>query len=251
MNGFTKHRRYVVGLIAVLLGLLVATRASARPGFTVNPRIFSPDSRPFGKSYGEWSAAWWQWSFSIPAPMNPLLDDTGANCGQGQSGPVWFLAGKLCVTPNCTVLSATRRCDVPAGKALFFPIANSEADNLGVDPALDEAQLRLAAKGSMDGVTTMACTVDGALVRGLRSSATTRYRVVSPVFAYTIPDNNIYQALGAPFGSQTIPGAVADGVFLMLAPLPAGRHDIRFTATFMNGLALDITYRLSVAGARE
>jgi hypothetical protein len=248
MNNRTKHRRSVVGLIAVLLGLLVVTRASARPGFTLNPRILPPDSRPFGKTYGEWSAAWWQWSFSIPAPANPLLDDTGANCGQGQSGPVWFLAGKLCVEPNCTVLTATRTCTVPAGKALFFPIANTEADNLGVDPALSTAKLRLAAKESMDGVTNMTCTVDGALVQGLNSSMTTRYRVVSPVFAYAIPDNNIYQALGAPFGPQSVPGAVADGVFLMLAPLSAGRHDIRFTATFMNGLALDITYHLSVVG---
>ena len=32
-------------------------------------------------------------AFSIPSKDSPALDKTGENCGIGQSGPVWFLAG--------------------------------------------------------------------------------------------------------------------------------------------------------------
>src|SRR5262249_9630524 len=83
--------------------------------------ILSPDSRPYGRTYGEWSATWWQWAFSIQTPDNPLLDETGAKCGVGQSGPVFFLAGVINVSG-----SAERTCSVPSGRALFFPILNFE-----------------------------------------------------------------------------------------------------------------------------
>ena len=41
-----------------------------------------PPGRPaYGKTYGAWSAAWWQWAYSIPVPSNPLFDSTGVLCG--------------------------------------------------------------------------------------------------------------------------------------------------------------------------
>jgi hypothetical protein len=53
-------------------------------------------AKVFGKIYGEWSAAWWQWAVSIPASESPVLltdDDLNFDCSLGQHGPVWFLAG--------------------------------------------------------------------------------------------------------------------------------------------------------------
>ncbi|MGH9839382.1 MAG: hypothetical protein ACREEM_11425, partial [Blastocatellia bacterium] len=199
----------------------------------------------FGHTYGEWSAKWWQFVFSIPAPDNPLLNDD--KCSAGQSGKVWFLTGKLCIGVGCPpVLNVVRTCTIPSGTALFFPIANSEADNLGVVPPLSLEQLREFARLGQDGVLSMTAEIDGRTVNGLDPAISSPYRVVSPVFDYTIPDNNIYQALGLPFGAQTVHGAVADGAFLMLAPLSVGPHVIHFTASFGGGFGFDITYHINV-----
>ncbi len=100
---------------------------------------------------------------------------------------------------------------------------------------------------SQETVVSMTCEIDGVAIQGLDSANTSPFRAVSPVFDYTIPDDNLYQFLGLDFGPQTVPGAVADGVFLMLAPLSAGQHVIHFTATFNFGFAFDITYNITVA----
>src|SRR5262249_10337841 len=76
--------------------------------------IFPPGSEPYGLSYGEWSARWWQWLLQIPATTNPNLDSTGAHCTEGQSGHVWFLAGSFGTLPSPII----RNCTVPAGRSL-------------------------------------------------------------------------------------------------------------------------------------
>src|SRR5215831_17578658 len=84
-------RHIIAGLLAVA-GLLVVAMipvAHADPA----PKVLPLDSSPYGNTYGEWSARWWQWLMSIPSDKNPNLDPTGAHCAEGQIGPVWFLAG--------------------------------------------------------------------------------------------------------------------------------------------------------------
>jgi hypothetical protein len=49
--------------------------------------VFSTDSKPYNLTYGEWTARWWQWAYSIPKNINPSYDDTGKHCSEGQSGP--------------------------------------------------------------------------------------------------------------------------------------------------------------------
>jgi hypothetical protein len=58
------------------------------------------------------------WGLKEPADTNPILDDTGADCRRNQHGNIWFLAGTFYGPP------VERTCKIPAGKALFFPIAN-------------------------------------------------------------------------------------------------------------------------------
>ena len=50
--------------------------------------VFPADSKPYGLTYDEWTAKWWQWGYSIPKDINPAYDDTGKNCAQKQNGPV-------------------------------------------------------------------------------------------------------------------------------------------------------------------
>jgi hypothetical protein len=57
-------------------------------------QLYPTNSKPYGLTYGEWSAKWWQWAMSIPTKDSPIVDKTGAKCAVGQNDPnVWFLAG--------------------------------------------------------------------------------------------------------------------------------------------------------------
>ncbi|HUE96828.1 MAG TPA: hypothetical protein VMN39_09215 [Longimicrobiaceae bacterium] len=222
----------------------------------LNPRVLPPHARPYGKSYGEWSGDWWAWVLSQPGSVNPLVDEDGSNCDQGQSGPVWYLAGAICFSdapvgePDpCQFHVVERHCTVPVGKAIFFPIANAEADNLGVDPPLSEEELRAAAAGLFEIVTDLTAEVDGRPILGLNPPAESPYRVTTPEpFSYTFPDgDNIFSLFGLDFPGQTVEGAVADGVFLMLPPLSRGEHVVRFGAFFEPiNFGFDITYHLTV-----
>ena len=38
--------------------------------------VFSSDSNLYGLTYGEWTAKWWQWAYSVPKDVNPSFDYT-------------------------------------------------------------------------------------------------------------------------------------------------------------------------------
>jgi hypothetical protein len=211
-------------------------------------------TRTLGLTYGQWGAKWWQYVYSIPVPTNPLVDPTGANCGVGQSGPVFFLVGVAMISGT-----ETRNCTVPANKMLFFPILNFENDNLCPpnNPALGVAQLQAGAKAFMDGATALEADIDGVPVDNPSS-----YRAASPGgFSMTFPDNNMFQSFGCDgvtiqsdgsvypnIAAGTYGPLVSDGYWLMLNPLPAGQHTIHFHGILpaFNNFTLDITYKLTV-----
>ena len=43
-------------------------------------QIFEEDSRPYGKTYTEWTRLWWEWLASFPSKDNPALDTSGSLC---------------------------------------------------------------------------------------------------------------------------------------------------------------------------
>src|SRR5262249_47748517 len=120
-----------------------------------NPGVLPPNSKPLGTSYGDWSAEWWKWAFSLPIDHHPLYDT--ADVSTGQSGKVWFLGGSFAPSTNDagqTVAIATRDVTIPSGVALFFPIANQEASVLEGNGTTYE-ELSAAAKMFQDFVTDM------------------------------------------------------------------------------------------------
>ena len=215
-----------------------------------NPGVIPPNASPYGMTYGEWSAKWWQWTYSLPVDRNPSFDENGscANGTYGQFGPVWFLAGVINESGT-----AVRNCTVPAGKTLFFPIINAEDATL--ESGLTGEDLRDFPTGAMNLVTVLEVEIDGVPLKGLFD-----YRAVSPLFVYgPLPENNVLQLFGyvAPPGStsagipgvQPVPSAAADGYYLMLAPLSVGQHTIHFSGTIGDPaiFKLDITYYLTIA----
>ena len=200
-----------------------------------NPAIFPPDSQPYGLAYGEWTAKWWQWAHSIPTENNPMLDETGEDCAQAQNqtSPVWFLAGT-------SGGSVERTCTIPAGKAILFPVVNTV--NIRAASETDE-ELLAGAKNQVDLVTTLEASIDGVPLQDLWS-----YRIQSPFFDVTLPNDNIF---GISQGSYR---AVADGYWVFLEPLPTGQHEIRLhgvmgdpTAASIVNLETAVTYHLTIS----
>jgi hypothetical protein len=219
--------RCVAAFIAVVMGLVVAAPiASAKPS---GEGIIEPDEAvsQTGKTYSEWSAAHWQYLLSIPQARSPAFDSTGARCGLQQSGPVFFLVGTFTTTTaksGDVIGSATRtKCAIPQGKVLFFPVLNAECSTAEGN-GKTEAELRACAQGFIDGARNLTAGVDGVSIKGLKHVKNTDFRAESPLFTFAIIKDNI---LNIPPDTKPSPTpSVADGVYLMLAPLASGQHTI-------------------------
>jgi hypothetical protein len=239
MSGRVRLSLAMGALVGALVWVAAATPvAGATPKGTA--LVMPVQSNVHGRSYGEWSAAWWQWAFSMPADDNPLTDT--ADCSASQSDHVWFLGGSFAAVEQGGefVGMATRSCIVPTGTFLFVPVINAEASTLEGD-GTTEAELRAEANGLQDLATNMSITIDSVSVPGING-----YRVESPLFTYgPLPAGNL---LGADAGATS--PAVGDGVYVMVKPLNVGEHTIHFSGkveaqdfTFR----LDITYNITVA----
>lgn len=239
-DGSVVRRAFLAGIVLVLGQ---ASTPDARAQGNPNPGIVPPNAHPHGHTYGEWSARFWQWAYSLPVNYNPLTDT--APVGAGQTGDVWFLGGTFTSTTNPagqTVGIATRSVTIPHDKSLFFPVANSEASFIEGNGST-YSQLSLAAKGFQDSFTTMSCEIDGRPVKDLQS-----YRVQSPLYVFgPLPADNLIQYFGINAPAGTTSESVGDGVYLFLSPLSLGRHTIHFhaEAPAFNFL-LDITYHIHV-----
>src|SRR5262249_50652892 len=73
---------------AAQAGALLDPSSPTTQGAQANPDVLPINSQPYGMSYGQWSAAFFQWEFSLPADHNPLSDT--ADLSTGQAGHVWF-----------------------------------------------------------------------------------------------------------------------------------------------------------------
>ena len=228
-NGTTKYRQGFGRIVGIVLGLLLLAEIAS-----AESRIFPPHSRPFQRTFPQWSAQWWQFVLSFPMSDNPLLDSTGERCAIGQHGPVWFLMGTLHG-------SAERRCSVPADKALFFPIVNLVNVNTSTQTV---NELRAEIAPCFDGVTTLSVEVDGAPVKRLQRNPE-EFRVTSVAFDATLPLENLFAVFAIVLPPGTYSPAVGDGFYTMLKPLDAGNHVLRLRAESPCGVSVDVTYRLT------
>ena len=233
--------RLLIAIVSISIGLLMVPTIPRLRADTVNPGVYPIDSKPFGLTYGGWSAKWWQWSAAIPKDANPTADTSGKNCVLGQNDQhVWFLSG----TGGG---SAERTCNIPVGKAILFPVLNAECTYKDSATAKTPSDLRSCAIESDAGVTTLLATVDGRNIQNVE-----QYRVTSNLFNVTLPNNNIMGVTPGPTEG------VSDCWCIILYPLPAGNHEIHFvgvlgsptvipTLTNTNPrFASEVTYHITV-----
>ncbi|MCF8207444.1 MAG: hypothetical protein K9J82_20335 [Methylotenera sp.] len=182
-------------------------------------QLIPPGQRVAGQSQEEWSKRWWHWALSFEEDDSPIHDSDGRLCARGQSGPVWFLAGSY--GSQRTV----RRCSVPAGKTLFFPLVNVIAF-----PPDDEREacgsLMLRAEDQTDAPAALVLEVNGRRYQGLDA-----HRQATRGCFLVAPDDD------AP--------AAGNGYYAAVGPLKAGRYTLNFGG-ILPGLSQAVTYTLDV-----
>jgi hypothetical protein len=217
---------------AVLITITIFAVAGAQE----SSKVYAPDEKPFGLSYGQWSVKWWQWSLGIPMADNPAGDETGEKCGQAQKDQnVWFLAGTFGGP-------VTRNCTVPQGKAILLPVVNNECSYLEFPAYKTEQELTTCATSLIDKATNLKVSIDGVNFPDLN-----KYRFQSSLYNFTIPANNV---LGLAPGTTD---SSANGYWIMLKPLSKGSHTIEFGGSILDvsttsnvNFATDATYHLIV-----
>jgi hypothetical protein len=246
------------GAILAALVLVAPVMAAA------SEPVLIPNSGPALRHvYGALSVAWQKYANEQPASTNPLLDGTGRNCAVGQRGPVFFLVGGF------GSATKTRDCTVPASKFLFFPMVNCNwihipanipvvgDDKTSVDQVWRALQSPSEGCGPRDNATKLHATVDHVAIVDPRANRDRFYvcagpateGCTAPAFSLTFPDNNLYRAIGVPLPGGTYFPAVADGYYILLAPLSPGVHTLNFGGSAGvggNAFSQKITYTLRV-----
>jgi serine/threonine protein kinase len=220
------------------------------------PQLVPPgdSARLFGRSYAQWAAAWWKWALEMPptnsaGAVHPWIDSPSFDVTASQTSNVWFLGAPF-LEPGSTN-SVVRRCEIPAGKSLFFPLFSVESSSIEAPPFYGEtaeAQAKLAQSWT-DLIVGPFCQLDGVPLMNLDA-----YSVQSPQISIEVPAPWI---LGKSGGKGTSCGS---GYFVFLAPLPPGRHTLRLGATMVltkgkdptpldQKWVIDTTYQITVTGA--
>ncbi|OOP65311.1 hypothetical protein BMF89_00240 [Arthrobacter sp. SRS-W-1-2016] len=223
-------KKAIFAFISASILLLAAPLAASASSVGTSAGAAGP---AVANSYSPLAAKWWVWALSQPASSNPLLDTTGSQCANQQSGPTWFLAGLF-----NTGGSVTRSCTVPAHIDLFFPLANSfdiEPQSAHETPAFVRSVVAQA--GVQNGASNLTVTFDGSAV----GPGVVKYEE-SSIFKVALPTDNI-------FGDPTLagvyePGADA-GYYALIQDVLPGTHTLNFTGT-LNGQTINSTYALTV-----
>lgn len=211
-----------------------------------NPGIAPINSRINSvQSYADLGAQWWQWALQAPASQSPLVDTTGENCRVGQAGPVWFLAGTQDDVP------VDRACDVPAGKAIFFPVVNFSYLAFLNDPADDRTPeyVRFVTDWACDSdsIRDVVVTIDGKPVARATRFVTTADQ--SPLFQVQLLPDNVFGLTESVAEELLLSPAAHQGLYIYVKPLPPGSHEIAWKATwdcYFGEQTQDVSYDLEV-----
>jgi hypothetical protein len=202
-------------------------------GINEKIELFTPDVSPYGLTYGQWTIKWWQWLISIPMSINPAADESGRNACLNQTEPnVWFLAGTL------GGKAVNRRCAIPKGRAILFPVINIEVNSVEKPELRTDAELIKYVIKDEDDILNLDAVVDG------RKVPIYRVRSDPPMFPLKLPVNNLFEVTG-----EVTTIATSDGYWVFLKPLSPGDHDLFFAGSCSLGTRnVKATYNLTIAG---
>ncbi|MBO0922173.1 hypothetical protein J1G42_15215 [Cellulomonas sp. zg-ZUI222] len=158
------------------------------------------------------AARWLRWVAGQDWATSPVADLNGEHAGRDQPDDVWFLAGTFGGPVQ-------RDCTVPAGRPLYGPAVNMWGPAGDGPPVLGDGFGRI--------------TVDGADVE-------LREVVVDAVDLAGSQDNPVTQT------RRIVPMAMW-GLWGLVPPLPAGRHEVVIRGGDGHGFTVEAVYTLDVA----
>jgi hypothetical protein len=235
--------RFAALLLAVVFLVATMPLAFAADNANPNPGVIPPQAHVDGKTYGEWGTTWWDWVLNIASAVNPLANPTMDFNTLPQHAAVYFLVGS----------GTSHDVVVPPGRMLFFPLVN--VFDAGDMPTVQE-EVELV-QFWVRHVTDLHCTVDG---RSLRSLF--RYRGTGEwPDGLVLGEENRWDLPAGNYGE-----GASDGYWIMLSPLPPGRHTVQFGGTMgdvnwddfdpslgwgtWTGFTVNVTYNITVKPAK-
>jgi hypothetical protein len=153
---------------------------------------------------------WWSWAASAPRDSNPVRDPDGTFCAENQAPDVWFLAGNFGG-------QSRRKCSVPAGLPVAFPVVNFT--------------------GTADDCKTAMADASGTAVLDGKPLDVARHSAV-PIRIKGVEGNPVTREAGT-FS------ALACGLWVRLDALPTGPHSLTISGS-SGDFRLDVTYALQV-----
>jgi hypothetical protein len=194
-----------------------------------NVEIYPQDSKPFGLTFSEWSAKWWQWLLSISKPLNPAMDSSGENASIGQLNSNVFF---LCQTIE-NVKPPIRKISIRKGTSLFLPIINW-ASNF-YEHGKSERQLIDTATEKMDVIGNLKFNLNGMNIQGLE-----KYRFRSKFFTVELPQDNI---LDLPTGKARL---ISDGYWVFTKPIVTDTRISTFGTCSSGVTKIGVDYSIKV-----
>jgi hypothetical protein len=220
------RKRLLAFITAFALMFAAPLGATAATGGTSN-----------SKDYSTLAAKWWVWVLTQPASTNPVLDTTGAQCANQQSGSIWFLAGLF-----GTGGSVTRSCTIPAHTAVFFPLANAFDCEIAGSANATVDYVRSQTAFVKNGASNLYVNLDGQAV----SPSPVEFEH-SDLFTVTLAPDSLF----GPDNAGYYDPCADSGYYALLNSLSPGSHVLQFsgTLTFSDGTSQTetATYNLTVA----
>jgi hypothetical protein len=180
--------------------------------------VYSIEDSPFGLSMGGWTARWWQWLVSIQKDKSPCLDDVGS-----KFDPVQQYSDVIFMASTFGGLTERTYC-IPKEKSILLPIMNFATSFIESPNLKTEADLISAAERHVGNMKHKSAVIDGRDVSEIE-----KFRIRSPIFELTYPENNAFDL--RPGSSK----AISDGYWIFLKPLSYGKHIIQVYGSCSSG----------------
>jgi len=186
--------------------------------------IVSPRETYNSLSYGELAATWCNWLFS----------------DQRQAGSFCFLRGNVDNEPK-VVMTGKNGLTLYSDVAIFFPVICTYSSKLLNQGAINEMQRRKDSTEPELDATLLKVTINGTQIQNIRD-----YYVVSHEFILEINSTSPILRYFNPPARVGVSEAVTAGYWMLLSPLPVGKHRIKFEGGHRDGFRTSGDYSVNI-----
>jgi hypothetical protein len=192
-------------------------------GFDLN-FIVPPNWIYRGLSYGNWAATWWNWLFS----------------NQEQVGSVYFLRGNTDLEQGI-VRTGRNGLTLFSDTAIFFPIICTITSRLVFPNPVNEMTRRSESAERQREPSRLMVIIDDTGIPNLDE-----YYAESPEFILDVPESSPLRNCFEPLVQSGKGEAVTAGYWILIKPLPTGKHRIQFEGRHQDGFRTTGDYSIRV-----